>query len=810
MLKANTIIVRTPFYPFVQKGVTETFQQQVQSATFKEALFLGSPNLYEEFAKAGSSLNEATKLSLYKYFLRMSYRCTPFGMFSGVSAGVVSECTSFKLAPQQTYLKHTRPDNHFINVFIHKALVDESLKQSVSWYSNNTAYQTGNSIRYVEYRLHNYQRTHHLAKVESSPYLNSILQRAKTGATIHELTLALISLEIPEDEARAFIDELIDSRLILSELEPVVTGQEPYLMVLAILEKYESGKPYATFLKKIIDQIEYLDTQPPGAQISLYQDVLKLVKEWDGTYDSKLVFQSDLCKPAVEMQVSASVLNEMQKAISFLALLNEAPVYTNLNKFKEEFSKRYENAEVSMLEVLDTESGVGYPTGIHANGDRAPLLNGLHFPIVSSAIEYKVRPWQKVLMKEYQECIAKGKIELVVTDALFAIDKKKIDASKLADSLYTICSLLGTSEELRTNDFSIDYKGSSGPSAANLLGRFCYLDSEIQSITEKLIQQEEQLQPDKIFAEIVHLAQSRVGNVLIRPAFRKYEIPILTIASVDVEHTIELSDILISLRNNKIVLRSKKFGKEILPRNSTAHNYSNDTVPYYYFLCDLQQQDSAVRLNWDWGLLNEFKFLPRIKYGRVILSKARWTLEEKDLSVSAKQSESEFRDKINSYRKDNNLPQWVILAQGDNQLPLDLEDTLSLKIVRQELARNKKIILEECLFQESNLLVEGPEGKFTNEIIIPWSKVKTTNDSRTVVKQEATVQRDFMPGTSWHYLKIYCGVKTGDQILSEIIKPLADELIKENTISQWFLFDTQIPIIICVCGLKVKVLFLLK
>ena len=110
----------------------------------------------------------------------------------------------------------------------------------------------------------------------------------------------------------------------------------------------------------------------------------------------------------------------------------------------------------------------------------------------------------------------------------------------------------------------------------------------------------------------------------MRPSFRKYEIPILTFSGVDDEHTISLSDLMISVKDGRILLRSKKLNKEVVPRNTNAHNYSTDTIPYYHFLCDLQHQDSTLRLNWDWGMLREFKFLPRVKYGKTILSKAQY------------------------------------------------------------------------------------------------------------------------------------------------------------------------------------------
>jgi lantibiotic biosynthesis protein len=785
MLSASKIVIRTPFHPFTLYHLSESFKGQLHSSIFKEALFLGSPNLYEEFEKAGELISEETRLSLYKYFLRMSYRCTPFGMFSGVSAGTIGNSTCFTLPAQSSYCKHTRTDNHFINTFIHKILKDQAIKTTVSWYANNTFYRNGNTIRYVEYRLTNSQRSHHLTKVETSTYLDIILKKAKDGAKFKELTASILSNEITEEDAIAFIDELIESRLLLSELEPVVTGQEPDKSLLKILEKYESGKSYALFLEKTMEQIHSIETQPPGTEIGHYKKVLKLVKEWDDMYDPKLIFQSDLSKPSAHMQMSARVLDELKDAISFLAILNGPIVHSNLSKFKEEFTKRYEDSEVPLLEVLDTESGIGYPPGAHANNDQAPLLQGLHFNLTTPVTEYRVSSWHRKLVHLYQQCVAQGKTELTITDDTFSIDRKLFNKNVLPDSMSTICSVLATDEELKSDQFTIDYRGSSGPSAANLLGRFCYLDPEIQAIVAELIEQEEKQHPDKIFAEIVHLAQARIGNVLIRPALRKYEIPILTFSAFDRDHAIGLDDIMVSVKFNRIILRTKRLNKEIVPRNTTAHNYANDTVPHYYFLCELQYQDNRSRLTWDWGMLKEFKFLPRVKYGKVVLSKARWIIDSSELGVSSKQSASDFKLEIERYQIDNYIPRFVVLAQGDNQLPLDLGDDMCLKIAKQELIRNKSITLEECLFNDKNLAVEGPEGKFTNEIIVPWAKTKEEVIQSSAL-QNPSGRLKFVPGSSWHYIKIYCGAKTSDSILIDVIKPMADELLMAGHISHWF------------------------
>lgn len=49
-----------------------------------------------------------------------------------------------------------------------------------------------------------------------------------------------------------------------------------------------------------------------------------------------------------------------------------------------------------------------------------------------------------------------------------------------------------------------------------------------------------------------------------------------------------------------------------------------------------------------------------------------------------------------------------------------------------------------------------------------------------------TIKNRFFPGDEWLYYKIYCGYKISDTILTEIIGPFTEELIKENHIKKWF------------------------
>ena len=48
------------------------------------------------------------------------------------------------------------------------------------------------------------------------------------------------------------------------------------------------------------------------------------------------------------------------------------------------------------------------------------------------------------------------------------------------------------------------------------------------------------------------------------------------------------------------------------------------------------------------------------------------------------------------------------------------------------------------------------------------------------------IQREFILGDSWIYFKIYTGHKTADKILTDIIRPIAYQLIEQKIIDKWF------------------------
>jgi hypothetical protein len=206
---------------------------------------------------------------------------------------------------------------------------------------------------------------------------------------------------------------------------------------------------------------------------------------------------------------------------------------------------------------------------------------------------------------------------------------------------------------------------------------------------------------------------------------REYEIPYLAKASVPLDFQIPLSDLFISVRQGKIALRSKRLNKEIIPRLSTAHNYSNNAMPVYHFLCDLQTQGLRGGVSFHWGsLAGEFDFLPRAVYKNKILALATWKVKTVDFKAFIeKLSPAEIKEKIEQWRNERKIPKLALLTEGDNELLVDFENVWSVKMLYSAIKKREAFELKEFLFDMENAVVQGADGlSFTNEFIITFYK----------------------------------------------------------------------------------------
>ncbi len=723
-------VLRTPLFSFdayrkltSENAISERdFKEICKEPTFREALYLASPSLLVEIDKwLNGGVSDQEKLeklqyTVLKYFSRMTSRCTPFGLFAGCALGKFGDSTKIELKEHIENKRHTRLDMNYLVSLAQNLVNNPKIRQQLLFYPNSSIYEAGNQLRYVEYTYVNAKRNHQIVAVDNSIYIQKVLKHARNGALLSEMSQLLVDDEISLEEASGYLGDLVDSQLLVSELEPSVSGPEFLEQMCSVLHQKDGLESVTTCMEEVQSKLDKID-QNVGNNLDVYDELGNFIKDLETDYDPKYLFQVDLILESEINHVDQGIVDDIKRGFAFLNKISFGPSETLLSKFKEAFYERYEDREVPLARALDTEMGLGYRQN-HLAGDTNPLIDDIVVEQKQNGNPVKNIPWtttDSIFQKKLLDAYKHNKYTIVIDDTDFTDFENNWD--DLPDTISCIIELVK-----ENGNEKIKFKGGGGSSGANLLGRFCHGDKKLHDQATRMIDIESQTNKDKIVAEIVHLPESRVGNILMRPDFRKYEIPYLAKSTKPLKHQLPLDDLLISVRNSRVVLRSKRFDREVVPRLTNAHNYSNNALPVYHFLSDMQNQDvrGGVGLNLD-RFAEDFEFFPRIEYHNLILSEAAWNLTKEHVEelLRNKGNTDLLTEKIKDFRKRMMMPQFVKLIDGDNELLINLENLTSVKMWLDTVVKRDSFRLTEFLHGQDGV-VKKNGSYFTNQIIVSF------------------------------------------------------------------------------------------
>ncbi len=774
-----------------------------------EALFVASPTLFDEGLpswreKPDSKGGRRAEGAVVRYLQRMATRATPFGLFSGCSIGRVEPHgeTRLRLDPLASYRRHTRLDMDYLFALTEELAQESELQAQLRYRTNSSLYQAAGRWRYAEARLDGQQRSYHLVAVEPTEYLDRTLERAAGGATRRELAQALVDDldgDVSLEEAEEYVTELVDSQLLVPGLKPLVTGSGAVDEMAELLDGYPASRDAGAVLAEVRDRLARLDDDGLGHPPQRYRDVAGTLEErLPPEVEISRLFQVDMVKPVSEAVLGPAVLDELRGAIDLLhGLFGRVPDEA-LRQFRDAFTERYgDRRAVPLVEVLDEETGIGFGASGGAHAEASPLVAGLPF---RPAPGDSTVPWgarEQILLARVQNAVAAGETEIVLTDD--DLERMAVDEpGPLPDAVHAMGIVAAKSEEaVAAGDFRLLFRSAAGPSGARLLGRFCYLDPRLEEGVREHLEAEEALAPEAVFAEIVHLPQGRIGNILARPVLRGWEIPYLGRSAVPEDHQIPVSDLRVSVVGPRIVLTSERLGREVIPRLTTAHNFVTRSLGTYRFLCALQSQARVGGLAWSWGPLDAAPFLPRVSRGRVVLARARWRLTEKEIEALAESEGAERVRAARRLRREREIPRRVELVDGDNELSVDLENILSLESFVDTIGGRSGALLEESFPGDDDLWVAGPEGRFVHEILVPLVREPESRDGDETQMSSArrspgrledppAIPVDLSPGSDWLYAKLYAGTSTADVVLRDVVAPVVRQALSGGAADSWF------------------------
>jgi thiopeptide-type bacteriocin biosynthesis protein len=783
-------------------------RQLVERPEIREALFVASPSLDDALTAwltdPSAPLAHSVPEVVVRYLTRMAARPTPFGLFSGCSLGKIgTEGTRLSLASQAEYRRHTRLDTHYLAALAEALDEDLALRDTLRFRPSSGIYVSAGKLRYAEAQtdLKTRERRYKLVAVDRTPYLDSTLARASGGATTVDLALALCEdhPDVAREEAAAFVASLVESQILVSDAAPTITGPPPVDgMIDALRAAGTPGDRAAGTLDAAREAARALDEAGFGHARARYQAIATGLAALPAEPDIARLFQVDLYKPAPGATLGRVAVSAIQEAIDLVARIAQSAPDEAMRRFREAFAERYgeriegpiaERQMVPLAEALDDEAGLGFASALWGSSEPSPLFDGLELPpdLTPPSVPFGLRETR--LLRGIVEAVRAGRHEWVLdSHDLEALAPK--EPTRLPDAFAFMGTLAAPSvDALERGDLRLLVKGLSGPSGAVLLGRFCHGDEALRSAVEAHLRAEEALRPDAVFAEIVHLAEGRLGNVLARPMLRAYEIAYLGRSGAPRDRQIPLADLYLTLDHGRFVLYSKQLGREVIPRLTSAHNFAIAPLGVYRFLCALQSDRDHRVLGWSWGPLTGSPFLPRVVQGRIVLSLAQWNLTKEELASFAKDTSVERFRAVQELRGRRGLPRWVAVADEDNVLPFDLDNTVYVDSLAALVGRRDAAAIVEVFPSTDELIVEGAEGRFVHEIVIPFVRRTTpillppggglppTTEALAPSRPPrnttaTTIFRTFAPGSEWLYAKLYTGTASADVVLKDIVAPL--------------------------------------
>ncbi|CAM4304038.1 lantibiotic dehydratase [Pseudoalteromonas byunsanensis] len=755
-----------------------------------EALYLASPSLLERIEqwrnKPDSKQGKKVAQALIKYMVRMCSRATPFGLFSGIHQGQVSDNTSIISGPYSTDKRNTRLDMFYLCALKEHFVKHASRSESLTYKPNSSHYFVAEQCRYIESYISDDNMQYRLSAVDSDEYFKFALSIAKTGKSFNALVEAFHSQypEADKEDIESYIQDLIDEGVIQADIPLPLTGESPDLALLKSLHAINELHT-ADHLATALTQIAQLDSQRSG-EISPYKQILAHLEQLPIKVQENKLFQSDVYRDFAQCQLSEMEMSRLRKQLELIAGLSAAPKTSMLNSFINQFNARFEGQFVPLDMILDDESGIGISD---ETGYESPLIAGLwlgkkaksQVNASTDTCELDTIIDEAISLPENRarDCIVLKSKEL----------KAKVTNPEVVHKFpSSFAAMISLYEDEKQNPI-VKLSGCTGPSSANLLGRFCHLDETLKNNVRSELQKEQAHSSEVIFAEVVHMPEGRPGNVVARPHLREYEIVFMADSSLDDEYQIPLSDLYVWVEGLQVKLWSKRLNKQVVPRLSCAHNYSARSLSAYKFLCMLQHQSGRAPNFRMPSSTARSAFVPRIMLDNLILNEKTWRIPREALEAVYRKGQFDSA-KLEELMSKYQLDAQVCYAIVDNVLQLNLRNAEMLSILLAETKGQSHIELKEVLSSHYQSRVVDAQGHhYNNELIVPFfnenAAIHRHSSDNPIANITATpIKRRFSAGSQWLSLKIYSGNSVLEQLLSERLQPLIEA--HHELFEKWF------------------------
>ena len=715
-------------------------------------------------------------LAVMRYLLRASSRATPFGLFAGVAPARItpepttSGPTTSGLAVRVgvAHRAIARADATWLTAVVEGLEAEPALRPHLIVQANTLVVEKDGHL-VLEHRASGSSGgppTH--ARVASSRPVNAAMAAARDPIRVRDLAgkLAADFPGVPADVIDKLLADLVTQRFLVTGLRAAMTATDPLNHLLAVLDT--AAAEQIVEVAGILAQLREIAGglarhNATAAPAAASQQRARLVTA-----------MKDLCPAdgpalAVDLRMDwdvvlpRAVTDEAARAATVLVRLAPRPALSPAwvawhGRFLERYGPR---ALVPVLDAVDADIGLGYPPG-YLGAPAARADGGL-------------TGRDRTLLALAQKAALSRQHEIVLDDATVAdLEATAPHARVQPTTELTVRIHAPSAQALTDGQFTLSVVGVSR-AAGTTTGRF--LDLFSTGDRQRMCGAYTNLPTATRGALLVQVAApplyAGTENVARAPQVMSQ---ILTVGACQdrAQDQITLEDVAVTADANHLYLvsLSRRRALEFVALNAVEP--VNQTHPLIRFLTEAPNAMSVPCGPFDWGAAASLPFLPAVRYGRTILSPARWLLAADDLP-GPDADHHQWGRALAAWRDHAAAPATVYLGDGDRRIRLDLSEPSHRALLRAEVERAGTALLRAAPDDSAAGWISG----YAHEIVVPLAITRAAATAPFWLRDGQPVGRGHghLPGCGGRFfLKLYGHRDRHSSILVRHLPRLLNEL----------------------------------
>lgn len=682
-------------------------------------------------------------LSVARYALRASGRSTPFGTFAGVGPLSVGKAT--QVAWSEDHRPVAAADTTWLHRVIERLESCPELLELLDVVVNDMAEVRGGRWEIpgtTTVRVRWTSATEYVRDEAGSPIQFRVLA--------DKLTNSLGEAGNPV----GMLTSLVQHGFLRTSLRAPSTVTDPLGWLFDRLQEVGAAElpvaPLVDELSAIREEIRAHNRNPSAHTRVCLADRMRAVAEARTPLAITLRLDADV-------QIPNSVGREMCRAASVLARLVREPTGTReWREYFAAFCERYGSGTlVPLRELVDTDTGLGWPRGYPGSGQPS----GRHV--------FSER--DKFLMELAEDAAIRGSQEVELDDEILGKLAETGGGGAVIPPHVEVGARIHAVSKQALDRGDYTFTVSLGRAVGTLTGRFLPLVPEVN--LEAVIRNLPTIIAGAVPVQLSFPPQTPgAENVSRIPAYLP---DVLSVGEGKLNGTIDIDDLAVTATRHRLHVVSLSRRRVIEPHVLHALA-AKQQPPLARMLGELSRALQAGWIGFDWGAADAMPFLPRLRYGRAILSPARWHLKQDRVPTDA----MAWHRALDLWRKKWHCPPRVQLRDGGQWLPLDLDQPAHRAVLHQHMRRHRHATLTEAVDDAFDGWLDGR----AHTVVLPLASRRPPIAGPPITRLPViTADHGHVPAcsdSSWLCAKLYLSARRMDELivtgLPALLRPLGD------------------------------------